>query len=271
VKFCMNPITFGDRDFAVGIEASAKGGFDAVELWLPHVEKFLAAGHTPAEARAVLDDHGVKAAGACFVAGLIASAGEAKRKAFDAAKARFQLCQALGARTIVCVGDGPAQPTPDDYHDAAEQAREVGDLAASFGLTVGIEFVAGFPFVGTLATAARLVSDADHVSLGILFDCFHFWAGRSKMADFDHLRGVPIAFVHLNDALDLPREILRDSHRVLPGRGAFPLREIVGCIEATGFEGYYSVELFNEQLFAADPVEVATMAREACDQLAASL
>ncbi len=96
MRFCLNPITLGERDFPVGIEAAAKAGFGAVELWLPHAEKFLAAGHSPAEARGILKDNGLDAAGACFVAGLITCTGDAKRKAFDAAKARFELCQELG-------------------------------------------------------------------------------------------------------------------------------------------------------------------------------
>lgn len=271
MRFCLNPITLGEREFPVGIEAAAKAGFTAVELWLPHVEKFLAAGHSLAEARAILRDNAIEAAGACFVAGLITSTGEAKRKAFDAAKARFELCQELGARTIVCVGDGPAAPTLEDYTTAAEQTREVCDLATSFGLTVALEFVAGFPFLGTLASAARVVNDADHVHLGILFDCFHFWAGRSKMEDFDRLRGAPIAFVHLNDARDLPREILRDSDRVLPGQGCFPLRQIVQRIRQTGYDGYYSLELFNPEFWAADPFVAAERCFQACELFAASL
>lgn len=270
MRFCINPITFGERDFPVGIKASAKGGFTAVELWLPHVEKYLAAGHSVAEARNVLGDNGVEAVGACFVAGLLASTGEAKRKAFDEAKARFELCQALGARTIACVADGPSAPTPDDYPTAAEQAREAGDLAASFGLTVALEFVAGFPFVGTLATAASLVADADHASLGILFDFFHFYTGRSKMEDFDRLRGAPIAFVHFNDAANLPREILRDTDRVLPGQGCFPIQEILRRIQQTGYDGYCSLELFNPELAAKDPPEAAALAYEACKRFAAS-
>jgi len=271
VKFCLNLITLGERNPAESIEASAKAGFKAVELWLPHVEKLVAEGGAAADVRAMLADHGLEAAGACYVAGLLTSTGEAKRKAFDQAKARFELCQELGARTIVCVGDGPDAPTLEDYHTAAEQTREVCDLAGSFGLGVALEFVAGLPFIGTLATAARIVRDADHVDLGILFDCFHFWAGRSKMEDFAELGGAPIALVHLNDARPLPREILRDGHRALPGQGCFPLREIVRRIAQTGYDGYYSLELFDPELWAAEPSDAAARCHEACEAFAASL
>jgi len=271
VRFCINPITFGDPGYVASLEAAAAGGFDAVELWLPHVERYLQEGHSPAEARAVLDEAGLKPAGACFVANLLTSTGEAKREAFDVAKARFELCQTLGAETIVCVADGPQQPTPDDYSQAAEQAREVGDLASSFGLTVGLEFGAGAPFVGTLATAARLVHEAEHHALGITFDFFHFYAGASKEADFDRLNGVPILTVHLTDAEDLPREMLRGGHRVLPGQGCFPLEDLARKLRETGFEGYYSLELFNPALRERDAAEVAREAHEACQRLASRL
>lgn len=271
MKFCLNAITLGERPYPVAIEAAAKAGFAAVELWLPHAERYIAEGRTPAEARTVLRDNGLEAAGACFVAGLLTSTGEAKRKAFDTAKARFELCQELGAKTITCVGDGPAAPTMDDYHTAAEQAREIGDLAASFGLSVALEFIAGLPFIASLATAAKVVGDADHPHLGILLDCFHFWAGRSKMDDFARLRGAPIAFVHINDARDLPREILRDADRLLPGQGCLPLAQIVQRIQHSGYDGYYSLELFSPELAAAEPFEAAARCRQACERLAASL
>lgn len=268
MRFCINQVTLGqDRDLEEAVKACSQAGFTAMELWLPSIEKYLADGHSVSDARAVLSDNGVVAAGACFVMGLLASDADAKRVAFDVARARFELSQELGAAEIACVGDGPARPVPDDYVHAAERAREVGDLAESFGLIVGIEFVAGFPFLGTLATAARLVADADHHQVGVLVDTFHLWAGRSKLADFDALGETPIALVHLNDVADVPRETLTDADRVLPGDGVMPLADILGRIQATGYDGYYSIELFNQALWAQDPVDAARQCFDACQCL----
>jgi len=267
VKLCINQVTLGERSLREVAEASSKAGFSALELWLPSVEQELAAGLSVCDARAVLGDNGVVAVGACFVSGLLASEGDARREAFDVAKARFELSQELGAAVIACVGDGPQKPTAADYALAAERAREIGDLAESFGLTIALEFVAGMPFLGTLATAARVVAEADHPHVGVLFDMFHFYAGRSKVADFAELDGTGIAFVHLNDARGLPREIIRDADRVLPGEGALPLRQLAGHIADSGYDGYYSLELFNEELQSLDPAEAATRAYEACRRL----
>ncbi|MFP4057939.1 MAG: sugar phosphate isomerase/epimerase family protein [Candidatus Brocadiia bacterium] len=270
MKFCINEITFGEVDFPTAVEACARGGLGAMELWLPHVETFLEAGHSPAEARERLDDRGLRATGACFVAGLLAAEGEAKAAAFDAAKRRFELAQELGADTVVCVGEGPDEPSDADYAHAAERLGEVADLAASFELTVALEFIAASPFLGTLASAARLVAQADHAHLGVLFDVYHFCAGHSKMSGFEGLAGAPIAFVHLADLPPGPRERLAQAPRLLPGQGALPLPQLLAHVQAAGYQGYFSVELFNEELWAQDPTAVARRTREACERLAAA-
>jgi len=265
----MNPITFGESvDFRTTVEACAQAEIDAMELWLPHVETFLAGGHSAEDARTVLDDNGVMAVGACYVAGLIDSEGDKKVAAFDRAKERFELCEALDVPALCCVGDGPSHPTDMDYTHATDRLREVADFAASFGVKIAIEFVAGFPFIGTLDTALRLVRLAEHGNLGVLFDFFHFCKGSSKMADLASLRERDVVICHLNDAPNRFREILCDADRVLPGEGAFPLAEIVAGLEASGFDGYYSLELFNPTLWKRPPEHVALLARKAFDDLA---
>ena len=44
--------------------------------------------------------------------------------------------------------------------------------------------------------------------------------------------------------------------RRLLGEGVIPLREIVSAIEATGYRGYYDVEIMSEQVWAMDPWQV---------------
>ena len=269
MRLCNNQVTLGERDFGEVVAACSQAGFSAIELWLPHIEAYLAAGHSVSDARAVLGDNGVVAVGACFVSGLLGSEADAKREAFDAAKARFELCHELGAKAIACVGDGPTEPTPDACAHAAERAREIGDLAASFDLTVAIEFIAGFPVLSTLAAAARLTAEADHPHVGVLLDTYHFHAGGSTMADFGELRGTGIAFVHVNDVADKPSDGLGDGDRLLPGDGVLPLRQLIARAAASGYDGYYSLELFHEHLWTLDPAEAARRAYQACHTLEA--
>ena len=62
MKACINQVTTLRTPFEEDIPAYAQAGWPAVELWLTKLETYLE-GHSLAEARAVLDDHGLTAAG----------------------------------------------------------------------------------------------------------------------------------------------------------------------------------------------------------------
>lgn len=268
MKFCINQVTFGERPFPEVVAACTAGRFDAMELWLPYVEQFLAEGHSMEEARALLEDAGVEPVSACYVNGLFGPAGDGKREAFDRARRRFEICHALGVPTIACVA-GESQNKRDAFRHAVERAREVGELAASFGLVVAVEFIPHCRPLDTLSAAARLVEEVDRTNVGVLLDVFHFHAGESDFEDFHVLGRRGIAMVHLNDAEDVPREELGDGHRVLPGEGCIPLDSVLEILQGSGYDGYYSLELFNPVLWAEEPPVVADKARAACERLQA--
>jgi 2-keto-myo-inositol isomerase len=66
--------------------------------------------------------------------------------------------------------------------------------------------------------------------------------------------------VHVNDAPPLPKDGLRDAHRILPGKGIIPLGSFLRALRETKYDGYLSVELFNEEYWRRDPERVAAEA-----------
>jgi 2-keto-myo-inositol isomerase len=70
--------------------------------------------------------------------------------------------------------------------------------------------------------------------------------------------------VHIDDAMPLPREeLIGSKHRLYPGEGIIPVRQILGMLKRTGYQGLYAIELFNEDYWSSDPLTVARRAREA--------
>jgi sugar phosphate isomerase/epimerase len=59
-----------------------------------------------------------------------------------------------------------------------------------------------------------------------------------------------------------PREALTDKERCLLGEGGFPLAAIWEALRRRGYAGVYSLELFNENVWADDPVAVSRRAYE---------
>jgi sugar phosphate isomerase/epimerase len=62
----------------------------------------------------------------------------------------------------------------------------------------------------------------------------------------------------MNDYPAAPaRGEMNDSHRVYPGDGVAPLNQILRDLNASGFRGVLSLELFNKEYWQQDAFEVA--------------
>ncbi len=72
-----------------------------------------------------------------------------------------------------------------------------------------------------------------------------------------------IAVSHFNDVPgEPPREIQHDKDRVMPGDGEFDLARYLELLLATGYDRYLSLELFREDLWQQDPLDVAQRGME---------
>jgi sugar phosphate isomerase/epimerase len=140
--------------------------------------------------------------------------------------------------------------------------REAGEIAKQFRMTAMVEFVRASSFISTLTTLLKLTREAGHPNLRPMLDCYHFWSGLSKFEDLDLLRPGELAHVHFQDVPDMPRELLDNSTRLIPGDGISPLKQILRKLSEKGYSGPLSVELFLPQFQQGDPYEVARRIRE---------
>ena len=63
---------------------------------------------------------------------------------------------------------------------------------------------------------------------------------------------------HMNDyPADPPRATINDSHRVYPGDGVAPLKQILRTLDANGCRCVLSLELFNRDYWKQDAEQVA--------------
>ena len=63
---------------------------------------------------------------------------------------------------------------------------------------------------------------------------------------------------HFDDCpADVPREEQFDEHRVLPGEGIFDLSRYLHVLQQMGYDRFLLFELFRQDLWYRDPVEVA--------------
>ena len=145
---------------------------------------------------------------------------------------------------------------------------ELCDIAAEHGVALGFEFL-GQPdcSVPTLDLADEIVRTAARDNLGLVIDSFHFFAGGSNVRMIEKLDPRSIYIFHINDAEDLPRAELEDRHRLLPGLGILPLREMVAAFRSIGYDDVASVEIFRPEYWERDPFGLARDAKNTAEQI----
>jgi 4-hydroxyphenylpyruvate dioxygenase len=240
-----------DRD----LEDFAAGQCRSIEVWLTKLEEYLKS-HTLKDVRFWLEKFEIKLPVASFQGGLLASQGEARREARDLFTRRLGLCRELGIGTIVVACDVPpplSQTTIERVQVSLVQiAQEGGDR----GLRVALEFQADSAFGNNLQTAAMLIAEAGSPHLGICLDAFHWHVGPSKMEDLGYLTADNLFHVQLCDLADTPRELARDSHRILPGDGDIALAPLLDHLRRINYQGCVSLELLNPQLWQVPPLQL---------------
>ena len=101
----------------------------------------------------------------------------------------------------------------------------------------------------------KMTREAAHPNMKPLLDCYHFWAGPSKLEDLDLIRSGEIGHVHFQDTPDMPRELLDQTSRFIAGDGVAPLDADSSQARRTrATPGPLSVELFLPKFQQGDPV-----------------
>ncbi len=241
------------------LEGWAKAGIRNVEITNTLLDGFLKGDSLPA-ARRVLTDNGLTAvSGACGVTGIF-EPNPNRAAGLEAFRKRCEQFVALGLTRIYSpTTTMPAQTfTEDDYKAGAGNMQELGEIAQGFGLTMMAEAVRASTFIASLPTLLRMTRAAAHPNMAPLLDFYHFWSGPSKLEDLDLIRPREIGHVHFQDVPDLPRELLDNTTRIVPGDGIAPLNTILRRLADKGYAGALSVELFLPQFQQGDPFAVAS-------------
>jgi len=259
MKLAINPATTMPAPFEEDVVAYSAAGFQAMEIWLGKVDKYLEKGRTLQDAARLMGDNGLAPAGACF--SWLSFTGDQKEKESLAGFRRhLEMCQAMGARTLVVipsVSDSPV--TEASFDKVVEGLGRCGETAQPYGVSLAIEFIKGFPLIGSVRTATLVARRTRRKNVGVLLDTFHFSAGISKVGEILDMKKGELLLVHLNDCRDVYLETAADNMRVFPGEGILPLKDILKAIAKIGYDGYLSLELFCKDVWDMPVQEAARL------------
>lgn len=254
-QLAINTVSLRAQDLESLLDACAAGGFRQVEFALGQVKPWLAS-HSVSELRSLLEARGLRCIGGFEATALCFADAEAKAANHDLLRRNAELFDALGGGVMVVGTDGPAQRSPDDLATVGATLRGLAESIPE-SVALALEFNWS-PLVRSLRSAALAVAAADHPRVGILFDPAHYHCTPSKLEDLTAAVAQRVLHVHVDDMRDLPGDLSNcNADRVLPGQGCLDLAALFGRIEAAGYGGYFSIEMFSEELWALPPAEAA--------------
>jgi len=217
-----------------------------------------------AEARRILDGHGLRVSSLCR-GGFFLAADEAEdnRRAVEEAAA-------LGTDVLVLVC-GPPEGTDVDGARARIEAgiERLLPHAAEHGVRLGIEplhpmMISERSAIVTLGEALDMAERIGSGDVGVIVDAYHVWWDPRLYEEIARA-GRRILGYHVADWLVPTTDRLQG--RGMMGEGVIELQRIRAAVEAAGYAGPIEVEVINREAWSRPGAELVGAA---CDAFAAA-
>jgi sugar phosphate isomerase/epimerase len=171
----------------------------------------------------------------------------------DIAKTMLEMCAALGCKVLLACSSTSTHASQDLDH-IARDLRKLAMLAIPYGIRIAYEGLSWGRTVNEFTSAWDVIRRADCPNLGVGIDSFHILAAQTPLAAIDELDAAKIFLVQLSDFMWQETRTFEErmatarTFRVFPGEGVHTaqLVELVRRIDALGYAGDYSFEVFND-------------------------
>jgi sugar phosphate isomerase/epimerase len=282
-RFSINQWTVRSLGLPELVDACARHGIGAVGPWREPVAEY-----GLARSAKLLRDAGLRVSSYC-------RSGFFNRPGWlDDNRAAIDEAAALGAACLVLVAGGlpdPAAGHPAAGHPAADRpaadrpaaegwkdlagarARAIDAIAElvpyakESGVRLAVEpmhpmYCADRGVLSTLAQALDVAAAHPAESVGVVVDTFHLWWDPDVLGQIARAgREGRIASFQVSDFLQpLPADVLLG--RAMMGDGVIDFGPLCRAVSAAGYRGDVEVEIFNADVWAADPDDVLARAKD---------
>lgn len=241
-------------------------GIEAIGVWRQKLADF-------GEAKGVelLAGSGLAVSNLLWAGGFTGSDGHSYRESLADAREALHLAAALGTRTLVVYSGSRNGHTQNHARRLFTSALgELLPLAAELDVALAIEpmpagCAEGWTFLTTLEDSLALVQGLNNPYAKLAFDTYH-WGHEPEIAARIGAMAEHIGIVHLGDGRCPPE---REQNRQRLGDGTVPLACIIKALRQAGYDGYYDVELFGEEIENSDYRQLLEGSRRAYERLLA--
>jgi 4-hydroxyphenylpyruvate dioxygenase len=226
------------------ILAISKAGFDGVEIF---ENDFLTFNLSPKEIKKIVKDQGLEITLFQPFRDFEGMPDNHRIRAFDRAKKKFDIMAELET-DLILICSNTSNISLGGLDRAANDFFELGEIARERSIKIGYEALAWGKYINDHRDAWEIVRRANHENVGIILDSFHT---LSKNIDLNSITTIPkekIFIVQLADAPLHNMDLLYWSrhYRNMPGQGDLPISNFMDALNKTGYDGYLSLEIFND-------------------------
>jgi 2-keto-myo-inositol isomerase len=257
-RYALNTSTI--RGYKLGIveqiEVAATAGYQGLEPWLADVDAFTHSGGRLADLRQQLADGGLAMAGAIAFWKWADAEAATRAAALTLARREMETIAVLGG---TCAAAPPFGDVATVSLDAfAEAYARLCDVGRAAGVTPLLELWGHAPKLSRLAEVLYVAAASGQADARILLDVYHLYKGGNSFDSLRLLSAAAIGLFHVNDyPAQPPRAEIDDQHRVWPGDGVAPLRDLAATLRTVGYTGFLSVELFNPEYWRSAALATA--------------
>ena len=186
----------------------------------------------------------------------------------DIAKSMLGMAHALGARVLLACSSC-SQHASGEREQLVRDLRKLAMLALPLDIRVAYEALSWGRHVNLLTQAWELVQEADVANLGLCIDSYHALANGAETTAAAEIDPEKVFLVQLSDFLweetRSPQDRMETArhYRVFPGEGVHSeqVAELARVLDANGYRGDYSFEVFNDDYRQIPLAAVAERAR----------
>jgi 2-keto-myo-inositol isomerase len=269
MKIALNGATTMRADLTTDIKAASAAGYELIEIWAAKLREFLRT-NTVGDLKNLLTDSNLEPysinsiehitfRNADDYAGIKAETEELSRIAAE-----------IGCPYVVVVpGKLPENASEEKIvEESVKVLNELADIAEKYNVGLAFEFLGQADCsVQTLDLDKKIIEQVNRENVGLVIDTFHFYAGNSTFEAIETLDPKKLFIFHINDAEDLPKGDLTDAHRLYPGEGILPIKEIKEHFDEIGYDRMVSIEIFRPEYWNDNPFDVAKKAKAATEKV----
>lgn len=245
------------------IRLAKETGYQGLEIHTDKLWRYIHAGFTSQDLKARLEKADITPTAIDIIGSVEASDKATQQKVFKEVEILCAFAKDIGAPTIQLNAFEALNglSVEDNIKITAQNIQHIADIGKEYGIRFQYEGAAWTP-IAKLSDYFRLYDAVGRDNFGFVLDTWHFWASRgASPEDMAKIDKSLIYNVHLSDgkrpASGQPWVDEKELRGYILGEGDIPLQEWVEAIKSTGYDGFYSGEFLNDQLWESDHYDIA--------------